>query len=93
MSKKKKKLPVLISVVPCLGLLFLGFHIANLLDLPESYFCPERVELYAPTICTIPILGRVISGFSSPSYWLALIFFVITYGGFLYVMQKKGYDI
>ena len=84
----KKKLPELIFPIIAIGLLILGFYIVNLLDLPGSYLCAERVG-----ICAIPLLGKVIAGFSSPSFWLAMIFYGITFGGFLYVIHKKGYKI
>ena len=88
MENKKKKLPELIFPVIAIGLLFLGFYIVNLLDLPGSYLCPERVG-----ICAIPLLGRVIEAFSGPSFWLAMIFYGITFGGFLYIIHKRGYKI
>ena len=87
-KNKKKKLPELIFPVVAIGLLFLSFYIVNLLDLPGSYLCPERIG-----ICAIPFLGKVIAMFSSPSIWLAIIFYGITFGGFLYVIHKKGYKI
>ena len=88
MKNKKKKLPEYIFAVTAIGLLILGFYIANTLNLPESLLCGERVG-----ICAIPILGKVIAMISSPTTWLALIFYGITFGGFLIVIQKKGYKI
>ena len=88
MKKNKKKLPELIFPVFAIGLLFLGFYISSFLDLPGAYLCSERVGM-----CAIPFLGKVIGGLSSPSFWFAIIFYVITFGGSLYTIHKKGYRI
>jgi hypothetical protein len=88
LKNKKKKLPEYIFPVIAIGLFILGFYIANTLNLPESFLCGERVG-----ICAIPILGKVIAMISSPTAWVGFTFYGITFGGFLIVIQKKGYKI
>ena len=88
MKNKKKKFLKYIFPVLAIGLLLLGFGIGDTLNLPGSLLCGERVGM-----CAIPILGKVIAAISSPAIWIAVIFYGITFGGFLIVIQKMGYKI
>ena len=88
MKDKKKKLPELIFPIIAIGSLFSSYYIVSLLDISGSFLCPERVG-----ICAVPLLGKVIALLSSLSFWLLIIVYGITFGGFLYVVHKKGYSL
>ena len=92
-KKKFTKLTGLIFPIFAIGLLVLGFYISDLLELPGSFFCPEYTDRVRPGLCAVPLLGKVVAGFTSPSFWFAIIFYCITFGGFLYVVHKKGYSL
>ena len=84
----KKKIPEIIFAIVGIGLIFLSIKFAKSLDLPGSYLCPEKIG-----ICAIPLLGKIIAGFSSPVFWVGMIFYAIIAVGLLYALHKKGYKI
>lgn len=86
-KKNKKKINDYVSGATAIGLLILGFAIARYLDLPSAYLCEQQNN----GLCAIPVLGKLLKFFSSPTIWFGFSFYGITFGGFIYIMIKRGY--
>ena len=91
MKKKfqmKKKFPEFMGPVMAIGLLILGVYLSDLLGIPGSIFCNDKIA-----ICNVPLIGRFVSTLTSLSFWFVIIFYMITFGGFLLLMNKRGYKL